>query len=194
MRTEKKMRCDWKPGHFTDSRDGAQGLYSASRLVALCLSKALFPAGDKFQRGEIAAVARGALPDALQRLKLSRSRSTFEGAPRVARRIATASPARLHHAVSFSAAVVGRRRRARAERNRASAGSTQAPAHFCSHRRYGALRQFRQHFLYTTPGTTCRRKLARCLRTRSLTPKPITNTFRQRVGARVSFRRGVGVS
>ena len=24
--TEKKMRCDWKPGHFTGRRDVAQGL------------------------------------------------------------------------------------------------------------------------------------------------------------------------
>src|SRR5260370_252435 len=107
-----------------------------------------------------AAVAGGAVPDALRRLDLSRSRGTLARAPRVARRIALASGARLHHAVSFSAASGGRHRRSRIAGNRAAAAATPESACFCRHRRHRALRYFRQHLLPPAPGAACPRDQA----------------------------------
>src|SRR5216683_7711126 len=77
-----------------------------------------------------AAVAGGAVPDALRRLDLSRSRSAPARAPRVARRIAIAGGTRLHHAASFSAASGGRHRRSRIAGNRAAAAATPESACF----------------------------------------------------------------
>ena len=52
------------------------------------------------------------------------------------RRVATASRARLHHVVSFSAAAGGRHRRSWIAGNRASAAATPTSAPYCRHRRH----------------------------------------------------------
>src|SRR5258708_10869386 len=80
-----------------------------------------------------AAVAGGAVPDALRRLDLSRSRDALARAPRVARRIEIARGTRLHHLVSFSAPTGRRHRGARAGRNGATAAPTPATSRFCGH-------------------------------------------------------------
>src|SRR5258708_31873791 len=67
-----------------------------------------------------AAVAGGAVPDALRRLDLSRSRDALARAPRGARRIEISRGTRLHHLVSFSAPAGRRHPVARAGRNRAN--------------------------------------------------------------------------
>src|SRR2546422_2892235 len=97
---------------------GAASSHAGFAALSLALQQtAVYPA----------AVAGGAVPDALRRLHLSRSRSTPARAPRVARRIAIAGGARLHHAVSFSAAAGGRRRRSRSAGKPAWAGAPAGP-------------------------------------------------------------------
>src|SRR5439155_25365300 len=90
-------------------------------------------------------------------LDLSRSRSAPARAPTVARRVALASRAGLHHVVSFSAATGGRHRRPWIAGNRAAAAAPPEPAHYGSHRWDGALRYLRQHFLPPAPGAACAR-------------------------------------
>src|SRR5260221_3500962 len=71
-----------------------------------------------------AAVAGGAVPDALRKLDLLRSRDPLSKAPRISRRIEIARGTRLHHLVSFSA-------------------PRPATSRFSGHLRHGAFLPFR---------------------------------------------------
>src|SRR5258708_31960702 len=91
--------------------DGAGGDDGRSRTPALCsrgagsghAGFASLPHALQQTSVHPAAVAGGAVPDALRRLDLSRSRDALARAPRVARRIEIARGTRLHQLLSVSA-------------------------------------------------------------------------------------------